>query len=299
MKRMFALGAAALMAVSALAGCSGETETTTTTDAEVEESFSGTITVCSREDGSGTRGAFIELFGVEQKNEDGEKVDYTTLSAEITQSTGAMKTSIAGNKLAIGYMSLGSLDDTVKAVDIDGVEATTDNVKNGTYKVSRPFNIVLQDEISDAAQDFVNYIMSSEGQAIVEEENYISEGSTGSYIASGATGSVTVAGSSSVSPLMEKLAEAYMAVNPDVTVEVQMNDSTTGVTSAIEGRCDIGMASRELKDEEVSQGVSSTAIALDGIAVVVNLENPVDALTSEQVKNIFTGEVTDWSEIAE
>ncbi len=299
MKKMFALGVAALMTVSALAGCSGEKETTTTTDTEVEESFSGAITVCSREDGSGTRGAFIELFGVEQKNEAGEKVDYTTLSAEITQSTCAMKTSIAGNKLAIGYMSLGSLDDTVKAVDIDGVEATTDNVKNGTYKVSRPFNIVLQDEISDAAQDFVNYIMSSEGQAIVEEENYISEGATGSYIASGATGSVTVAGSSSVSPLMEKLAEAYMAVNPDVSVEVQMNDSTTGVTSAIEGRCDIGMASRELKDEEASQGVSSTAIAHDGIAVGENLENPVDALTSEQVKNIFTGDVTDWSEIAE
>ena len=203
----------------------------------------------------------------------------------------------AGNTAAIGYISLGSLDDSVKAVTIDGVEATTDNVKSGDYKVARPFNIVTNGELSEAAQDFVNFIMSDEGQAVVEENGYISQGSNGAYTASGISGEISVAGSSSVTPVMEKLSEAYRALNPDVTIEVQMNDSTTGVTSAIDGICDIGMASRELKDSELEAGVTPTVIAMDGIAVIVNNENPVANLTTEQVGGIFTGEITDWADV--
>ncbi len=255
------------------------------------------ITVVSREDGSGTRGAFIELFGIEEKDADGNKVDKTIVTAEITNSTSVMMTTIAGNKNAIGYVSLGSLDDSVKALKIDGVEATTENVKNGTYKISRPFNIATKGEVSEAAQDFIDFIMSAEGQAVVEEAGYISEGNNGSYVKKEVSGKVTVAGSSSVTPVMEKLKEAYIAINPNVEIEVQQNDSTTGMTSAIDGVCDIGMASRELKDSEIAEGLTGQAIALDGIAVVVNKECKVDDMTSSQVKEIYTGEITKWSEI--
>lgn len=255
------------------------------------------ITVVSREDGSGTRGAFIELFGIEEKDADGNKVDNTISTAEITNSTSVMMTTIEGNEAAIGYISLGSLDKTVKAVKIDGVEASVDNVKNGSYKISRPFNIATMGDISEQAQDFIAFIMSAEGQAVVEEAGYISEGNTGSYTASGKKGKITVAGSSSVTPVMEKLKEAYVALNPDVTIEVQQSDSTTGMTSAIEGVCDIGMASRALKDSELAEGLNAQAIALDGIAVVVNNNKDIDELTSEQVKQIYTGAITKWSEL--
>ena len=258
--------------------------------------MTGNIKVVSREDGSGTRGAFIELFGVEQKNEAGEKVDMTTLDAEITNSTSVMMTTVSGNPKAIGYISLGSMDDSVvKALKIDGVEATVENVKSGDYKVSRPFNIVTKDELSEVAQDFVNFILSEEGQAVVEDNGYISLENTGAYEGTAPEGKVTVAGSSSVTPVMEKLVEAYAEYNPNATIEVQQSDSTTGVNSAIEGICDIGMASRELKEEET--GVTATVIAQDGIAVIVNLENVIDDLTSEQVMKIYTGEITTWDEI--
>ena len=271
------------------------------TEAQTEAagaSMEGAIDVISREDGSGTRGAFIELFGVEQKDASSEKVDYTTDDAEITNSTEVMITSVAGDKQAIGYISLGSLNDSVKALKIDGAAATVDDIKDGSYKIARPFNIVTTGEVSDVAQDFINFIFSEEGQKVVEDNGYISQGNQGAYTASGKSGKVTVAGSSSVTPVMEKLAEAYKALNSDVTVEVQQSDSTTGVTSSIEGVCDIGMASRELKDEETAKGAQGQVIAMDGIAVVVNNDNPVDDLTSEQVKDIYVGDTTDWSELA-
>lgn len=255
------------------------------------------ITVVSREDGSGTRGAFIELFGIEEKDADGNKVDKTISTAEITNSTSVMMTTIAGNEAAIGYISLGSLDNSVKAVKIDGTEASAENVKNGTYKVSRPFNIATKGTVNEQTQDFIDFILSADGQAVVEEAGYISEGNTGSYTASGKSGKITIMGSSSVTPVMEKLKEAYVALNPDVTIEVQQSDSTTGMTSAIEGACDIGMASRDLKDSELAEGLTAQAIALDGIAVVVNNNSDIDELTSEQVKQIYTGEVTKWSEL--
>lgn len=271
----------------------------TTAFATVASAASGTINVISREDGSGTRGAFIELFGI-QEEQDGEKVDMTTVDASITNSTSVMMTTVAGDENAIGYISLGSLNDTVKAVKIDGAEATAENVASDTYKVSRPFNIVTGEKVSEAAQDFVNYIMSEEGQQIVEDNGYIkADAEAKPYETADVEGKVVVAGSSSISPVMEKLKEAYEAVNKNVTVEVQQSDSTTGVTSAAEGICDIGMASRELKDEETEMNLTATVIAKDGIAVVVNNENEVEDLTSDQVKAIFTGETTEWEDLAE
>ena len=295
---------AATVAGLALAGCgnaAGEGETDSSTagaDAEAESTgdfdTSSAITVLSREDGSGTRSAFIELFGIEQENADGEKEDMTTVKATITNNTEVMMSTVAGDPYAIGYCSLGSLNDTVKAVKIDGAEATTDNVSAGTYKVSRPFNIVTGDSVSEVAQDFINFIMSADGQAVVSEEGYISVGEGEAFTSNGATGTVSVAGSSSVSPVMEKLKEAYEAVNSGATIEIQTSDSTTGITSAIEGSCDIGMASRDLKEEET--GVTATKIAIDGIAVIVNKENPVEDLTSDMVKQIFMGEVAAWAD---
>ena len=290
MKKFLTLGLAMTMLAGALTGCGGS-------DTQAEENTAGgAITVVSREDGSGTRGAFVELFGIEEKNEAGEKIDRTTDLAEITNSTAVMMTTVAGNTAVIGYVSLGSLDDSVKALEIDGVEATVENIKNGTYSVARPFNIATGKEVSDTARDFIGFIMSDEGQAVVEESGYISQGSTGAYENTGVSGEVIVAGSSSVTPVMEKLKEAYEAVNSNVSVQVQQSDSTTGMTSAMEGMCDIGMASRELKDSELAAGLIPTVIAMDGIAVVVNHENPITGLESAQVKDIFTGTVTDWSE---
>lgn len=274
-------------------------DTTAADDTAAAGSMSGAITVLSREDGSGTRGAFIELFGIEQKDADGNKVDNTIDSAEITNSTSVMMTTVAGNKNAIGYVSLGSLDENqVKAVLIDGAQATAENVKDGTYKVSRPFNIATKGEPTGLAKDFIDYILSEEGQAVVEENGYVSEGNTGAFEGTGAEGKITVGGSSSVTPVMEKLKEAYAAVNPNATIEVQQSDSTTGMTSTIDGTYDIGMASRELKDEEAAE-LTGQVVALDGIAVIVNKENTIDELTSEDVLNIYTGATTDWSEIAQ
>ena len=262
------------------------------------EAGSGTISVVSREDGSGTRGAFVELMGIEQDDGSGEKVDMTTPSAVVTNSTSVMMTTVAGDPNAIGYISLGSLNDSVKALKVDDVEATTDNVKNGTYAVSRPFNIVVTGDLDGAPKDFVDFIMSADGQAIVEKEGYIAvDENAPSYKASGATGNVVVAGSSSVTPVMEKLAEAYETLNDGASVEVNQSDSTTGVTSAIEGTCDIGMASRALKDSETSQGAQATPIAQDGIAVIVNPASSIDGLSSDQITRIYTGEVTNWVEV--
>ena len=277
----FALCFAAMCGL--LVGCSGNNSDSKS------ESNDASINVTSREDG----------VGIEEKDDSGKKVDKTTSSAAITNSTAVMKTTVANDTDAIGYISLGSLDDTVKAVKIDGAEATAENVKSGSYKVSRPFNVVTNSgkELSPVARDFMKFVLSSDGQKVVEEQGYIPMDASGSYVASGLSGKVTVAGSSSVTPVMEKLAEAYRTLNPNVTVEVNQSDSTTGITSAIEGACDLGMASRDLKDSEKDQGATATVIATDGIAVIVNNGNKFDCLTADQVKQIFTGEVSKWSEI--
>lgn len=253
------------------------------------------ITVLSREDGSGTRGAFIELFGIEVKNDAGEKEDMTTVDATITNNTEVMMSTVAGNEYAVGYCSLGSLNHSVKAVKIDGVEAAADNVSNGTYPVARPFNIVTRDDVSEVALDFINFILSADGQAVVADNGYISIADSEEFTTTAPSGKITVAGSSSVSPVMEKLKEAYLAVNGNAQIEIQTSDSTTGVTSAIEGTCDIGMASRELKEEET--GVTATKIAMDGIAVIINNDNPTDNLSADAVNKIFTGEITTWDAI--
>ena len=296
MKKFLALGLAMMMSVAALTGCGGGSEEAA--EGGDTAATSGAISVVSREDGSGTRGAFIELFGIEEKNDAGEKVDMTTEMAVITNNTAVMMTTVAGNPNAIGYISLGSLDDSVKALKIDGAEATAENIKNGTYKVARPFNIATKEDVSEVASDFIAFIMSDEGQAVVEEKGYSSQSSTSAYTASNMSGKIVVARSSSITPVMEKLKEAYIALNPNVTIEVQQNDSTTGMTSVAEGTCDIGMASRELKDSELANGLQPTVIAMDGIAVIVNQENTVSDMTSDTVKAIFTGATTDWSEVA-
>ena len=267
---------------------------------EAAAKITGDISILTREDGSGTRGAFIELMGIEVKNEDGEKEDMTTPDAGVTNSTEVMLSTVAGNPQAIGYVSLGSLNDTVKAVQIEGIDATAENVANGTYTVSRPFNIATLDTLSDSAKDFIGYILSAEGQAVIEENGYIAiDKEAEPYSSSGATEKIVVGGSSSVSPVMEKLKEAYQAVNPDADIEIQTSDSTTGMNDAAAGTCDIGMASRELKEEELAAGLTNTVIANDGIAVIVNKENPISNLTKDQVMNIYTGNVTAWDDITE
>ena len=297
---ILAVGAVLALGAFALAGCaSGNSadsgQAAGDAAAADDVSPSGEVSVYSREDGSGTRSAFIELMGVEEKDASGEKVDMTTPAAAITNSTSVMMTSVAGDPNGIGYISLGSLNDTVKAVEVDGVEATAENVKSGTYKVARPFNIVTKDGLSDVAQDFIDFILSADGQAIVEEEGYIAvEDGAAAYVGSGVSGKIVVAGSSSVTPVMERRAEAYQAINSGVTIEVQQSDSTTGVNMATEGTCDIGMASRELKDSE--SAVTGTVIAQDGIAVIVNKDSSIKGLTSDQIKSIYTGEITTWEE---
>lgn len=290
-KKLIAGVMLAVMSAAVFTGCGGEKKE------EAAPAAGGKIVVISREDGSGTRGAFIELFGIEKKGDDGKKVDMTTQDASITNSTAVMMTTVAGNKDAIGYISLGSLNDTVKALKIDGAEASAANIKSGTYKVARPFNIVTKDGLSPVAQDFINFIMSKEGQDVVSANGYIGSDKAEAYQGSKQSGKIVVAGSSSVTPVMEKLKEAYVKLNPDVNIEVQQSDSTTGVQSAINGVCDIGMASRELKQSELDAGVKNTVIATDGIAVVVNKANKVDNLTKAQVADIFTGKATEWNKL--
>ncbi len=310
MKKSLLMTLSALMlGTLMLTGCGTEkTETTAQTSAETTtqtdtdsaagavKGASGEITVVSREDGSGTRGAFVELLGIEEEV-DGEKMDMTTEDAKITNSTSVMMTTVEGDVNAIGYISLGSLNESVTAVKVDGAEATADNVAAGTYKVQRPFNIATNGTPGDAAQDFINFIMSREGQAVVVENGYIAVGDQPEYEAADVKGKIVVAGSSSVTPVMEKLKEAYEAVNPNVEIEVQQSDSTTGMQSAIDGLCDIGMASRELKDSETEAGLTATVIAQDGIAIIVNNGSGIKELTSEQIKSIYTGEITTWEDV--
>lgn len=273
-----------------------EAESADATAEDAGSSLAGNeITVVSREDGSGTRGAFIELTGVEQKDENGEKTDLTTVEAIITNSTEVMMTTVAGDENAIGYASMGSMNDTVKAVQVNGVDPTAENVKNGTYVLARPFNIATLGDVSDVAQDFINYIMSADGQAVIEGKGYIKiDEEAAPFESNGASGKIVVAGSSSVTPVMEKLQEAYQAVNSGAEIELQESDSTTGMTQTIDGTCDIGMASRDLKDSEVEAGLQSASIALDGIAVIVNNANDVNDLSTDDIAAIFKGERTEW-----
>lgn len=290
MKKIVGITLALVMALG-LAACGGS------------EAGQGTepsmISLVSREEGSGTRGAFIELTGIEEKDASGNKVDRTSDMAEISNSTSVVLATVMGNKRAIGYISLGSLNDDVKALAIDGAEATVGNIKSGAYSIARPFHLATKGEVSAATADFLAFVLSAEGQAVVEASGYISAAEGAAYQASGAPGKVLIAGSSSVTPVMEKVKEAYVALNPSADIQIQQSDSTTGMTSAIEGICDIGMASRNLKDSELEAGLEPLVVAIDGIAVIVNRENPVGAMSLEEVKSVFIGETTDWNEIGE
>ena len=299
MKKFIAVLSVATMAAGLAVGCgcsdSGSSDDKSS-KSESDWDSSNDITIVSREDGSGTRGAFIELFGIEEKK-DGEKVDMTTDDAQITNSTSVMLTTVAGDDYAIGYVSLGSLNDTVKALKIDGEEATEQNIKDGKYKICRPFNIATKKGAdNELAKDFISYIMSKEGQQVISDNGYIGDDSAEAYAGTKPSGKVVVGGSSSVSPVMEKLIEAYKKVNTGAEIELQTTDSTTGMTSAIDGSYDIGMASRELQDDEKDK-LDSQAIATDGIAVIVNKNNTTDELSSDQVKDIYTGNAVAWDEV--
>ncbi|BBF44299.1 phosphate ABC transporter, periplasmic phosphate-binding protein PstS [Lachnospiraceae bacterium KM106-2] len=280
MKKKITMALILTLALTALTGCG---------------SNGNTISVVSREDGSGTRGAFVELFGIEEKDADGNKTDHTTEEANIVSKTDVMINTIAGDSTSIGYISLGSLNDSVKPLKIDGVEPSIENIKSKTYKIARPFNIATSEKVSDVTKDFMDYILSAQGQKVVEANGFIQiSDDAKEFTSTKASGKIVVAGSSSVTPVMEKLKEAYAKINPNAKIEVQQSDSSTGMQAAMEGTCDIGMASRDLKDSELEK-LKSVSIALDGIVVIVNKENEVSELKSDQVKQIFTGNITDWS----
>ena len=296
LKKFIAILSVATMTAGLAVGCGSSSDSSSADSKSSDWDSSHDITIVSREDGSGTRGAFIELFGIEEKK-DGEKVDMTTDDAQITNSTSVMLTTVAGDDYAIGYVSLGSLNDTVKALKIDGEEATEQNINDGKYKICRPFNIATKKGAdNEVAKDFIAYIMSKEGQQVISDNGYIGDDSAEAYAGSKPSGKAVVGGSSSVSPVMEKLIEAYKKVNTGAEIELQTTDSTTGMTSAIDGSYDIGMASRELQDEEKDK-LDSQVIATDGIAVIVNKNNTTDELSSDQVKTIYTGDATTWDEV--
>lgn len=288
-KKILATAAAGLIVMASLAGCGSTGSSSSTGGFDTKSN----ISVITREDGSGTRSAFIELTGV-QEEKDGTKTDNTLSSAIVQSSTQAVLTGVAGDQTAIGYISLGSLNDTVKAAKIDGVEPTSETVKDGSYKISRPFNIATKDNLSEAAQNFIDYILSKEGQEIVNKDYVEAVDNAEPFAGAKGKGKVKVGGSTSVSPVMEKLAEAYQKVNKDVTVEVNTSDSSTGMSQAAEGTVDIGMASRELKDSETAKGIKGTVIAKDGIAVIVNKSNTVEDIKLDQLKGIYTGSTTTW-----
>ena len=298
MFKKISLGILALMiGIFASACASSEAIPQASASEKAAASLNAAISVVSREDGSGTRGAFIELFGIEEKNEDGSKTDRTTQEAIIANKTDIMLSNIAGSAESIGYVSLGSLNDTVKALEIDSAAASVDNIKNGSYKIARPFNIATKGAPSPLSQDFIDFILSQEGQAVVAASYISIDDAAPAFVSAKPEGKITVAGSSSVTPIMEKLKEAYEAINPQGSIEIQQSDSSTGLQAAIDGTCHIAMASRELKESETAE-LTGMQIALDGIAVIVNRENPINALTGEQVKAIFTGEIADWAALS-
>lgn len=292
-KKILAVMSAIVITTLAFTGCGSNNESTDKSSSAAIDGMSGEITVVSREEGSGTRDAFVELMGIVDENDN----DLTTQTAEVTNSTSVMMSTVAQNDKAMGYVSLGSLSDTVKAVKVDGVEANAENIKSGDYKVSRPFNIAYkEDKLTDLDKDFIKFIMSEQGQAIVDSEGYISLDAEGSYEATGLKGKITLAGSTSVAPLMDVMKDEYTKLNPDVTIEIQESGSSAGIQSAMEGATEIGMSSRDLKDEEAAE-LTAKQIAMDGIAVIVNKENTLDNLTSDQIKSIYVGDVTDWADV--
>lgn len=275
-----------------------ETKTETKEEAKTEApaGMTGEIHVISREDGSGTRGAFTEITGVKVK-ENGEEVDKTFDEAIVQNSTNAVITTVAGDDASIGYISLGSLSDVVKAVKVEGHEATAEKVKSGEYGLARPFNIAYrEDKITDLGKDFLKFIMSEEGQKIAEDNGYVSNGNTGAYTPSNMEGSLTIGGSTSVTPLMENLVDAYKKHNPGFKADIQATGSSAGMTAAMEGAVEIGMASRELKDKE-KEALTSEVIAMDGIAVIVNNKNSVEDISMDNIRQIFTGELRNWEEV--
>lgn len=289
-KKFLAVMSAIVITTLAFTGCGSSNDEST---GKADEGVSGEITVVSREEGSGTRDAFVELLGIVDEEEN----DLTTEMAEVTNSTSVMLSTVAQNAKAIGYVSLGSLSDEVKAVQVDGVEATAENIKSGSYKVSRPFNLAYKEnDLTDLDKDLIKFIMSEQGQEIVDREGYISLDAEGSYEAAGLKGKITLAGSTSVAPLMDVIKDEYVKLNPDVTIEIQESGSSAGIQSAMEGATEIGMSSRELKEDEAKE-LTSKQIAMDGIAVIVNQENTIDNLTSDQIKSIYTGDVTDWADV--
>ncbi|HHX60896.1 MAG TPA: phosphate ABC transporter substrate-binding protein [Epulopiscium sp.] len=288
MNKTLRIGLTLLLGATLLVGCADKESTGIKEDS--------TISVISREDGSGTRGAFTELIKIEEKDANGNKVDHTTKEATIAPKTDVMLANVSGDELAIGYISLGSVNESIKAMKIDGVEPTSKNVKNGTYKIARPFNIAIKGDATGLTKDFIIYILSAEGQEVVAESYIPITDGAPKYSGDAPAGKIVVAGSSSVTPIMEKLKEAYELINPNAEIEIQLSDSTSGMNAAIDGICDIGMASRSLKDSE-KEALNGIEIAIDGIAVIANKTNSRDDLTTENVKDIFTGAVTKWSEI--
>lgn len=305
---------AALTTAALITGCAPATTGSSSTDASTGSNtdssaapsstvaaagdFDSTqeIMVVTREDGSGTRGAFIELFGVEVKGDDGSKTDRTTEEAVVANKTDIMMTNVASDESAIGYVSMGSLNDTIKALSIDGVAASTENVKNGSYKIARPFMVATKADASELAKDFIAYILSKEGQEVVSKSYIAIDDAAVAYAGTKPAGKLVIAGSSSVAPIMEKLKEAYVAMNSAADIQIQQSDSTAGMTGAMEGTCDIGMASRDMKDSE-KETLTGVAIANDGIAVIVNPKNPSADITPEQVQSIFTGATLTWEEV--
>ncbi len=289
-KKILAVMSAVVITTLAFTGCGSSNETSPD---KASDGVSGEITVVSREEGSGTRDAFVELLGILDEEEN----DLTTQMAEVTNSTSVMISTVAQNEKAIGYVSLGSLSDDVKSIQVDGVDATAENIKSGSYKVSRPFNLAYkEDALTDLDKDFIKFIMSEQGQAVVDQEGYISLDAEGSYESAGLKGKITLAGSTSVAPLMDVMKDEYVKLNPDVTIEIQESGSSAGIQSAMEGATEIGMSSRELKEDEAKE-LTSKQIAMDGIAVIVNKNNTTDNLTSEQIQSIYTGDVTDWADV--
>jgi len=289
--KLTAIVLAIILALSMFAGCGG-------TDSANDGDFDSDkeINLVTREDGSGTRSAFVELLEIEVKNDDGTKQDLTSVEAVVAKATDIMMTSISGDTYSIGYISLGSMNETVKAVKIDEVEATAENVKNGSYAIQRPFNIVTKGDVDGLAKDFIDFILSADGQKVIAEGYVSIDDSAADFESASPSGKITVGGSTSVSPIMEKLKEAYLAINPDAEIEIQTTDSSAGITGTIDGILDIGMASRDLKDEEVGE-VDSTQIAIDGLAVIVNNSNPIESLTADQIKSMYIGDTTSWSEV--
>ena len=316
MKKIFATVLILSLAITVFAGCGASSPGAPIEEAPVpapapeapaaapvEEapasSFDGSreIVVVSREDGSGTRGAFIELFGVQERGDDGSTRDLTTREAIIADKTDIVMTNIAGDPYAIGYLSMGSLNETIKAVPINGAAATAENIKNGSYEIQRPFNIAIKGEASGLQKDFIDFILSKEGQEVAVDRGYIAAiDNAPAYSGNKPQGKIVVSGSSSVYPLMERLAEEYAKINTEATIEVHLSDSSAGMTAAIDGTADIGMASRALRESELEE-LTDIVIALDGIAVIVNRENPIASISPEQVRGIFVGEITNWSDV--